>query len=100
MDVSTGGQLKCQDFLKKFSSELVTMLSSTPSATSSATSTKPATHAVQDPCMSPQPEHPKMSSSLVGQKSVSVVILWIFFSVRRLKVIPVGLSESIPIDCP
>ncbi|KFQ07122.1 hypothetical protein N329_08886, partial [Haliaeetus albicilla] len=46
------------------------MLSSTPSATSSATSTKPATHAVQDPCISPQPERPKTSSSLVGQKSI------------------------------
>ncbi|NXA26817.1 EFCB6 protein, partial [Ibidorhyncha struthersii] len=43
-----------------------------PSATSSATSTKPATHATQDPCMSSSPERPKTSSSLVGQKSVSV----------------------------
>ncbi|KFP53926.1 hypothetical protein N323_02027, partial [Cathartes aura] len=43
---------------------------STPSATSSATSTKPATRAVQDPRMSPQPERPKTSSSLAGQKSI------------------------------
>ena len=75
MDFSTGGRLKYQDFLKKFSSELVTMPPSTPSATSSATSTKPATRAVQDPRMSSQPERPKTSSSLAGQKSVSVVVL-------------------------
>ncbi|KAM6211114.1 LOW QUALITY PROTEIN: EF-hand calcium-binding domain-containing protein 6 [Sarcoramphus papa] len=70
VDVSTGGRLKYQDFLKKFSSERVTMPPSTPSATSSATSTKPATHAVQDPRMSSQPERPKTSSSLAGQKSI------------------------------
>ncbi|NWS52558.1 EFCB6 protein, partial [Chunga burmeisteri] len=46
------------------------MPSSTPRATSSATSTKPATHAVQDPHVSSQPEHLKTSSSLVGQKSI------------------------------
>ncbi|NXN76333.1 EFCB6 protein, partial [Himantopus himantopus] len=46
------------------------MSSIIPSATISATSTKPATHAMQDPCMSSLPEHPKISSSLVGQKSV------------------------------
>ncbi|NXJ32102.1 EFCB6 protein, partial [Ciconia maguari] len=45
--------------------------SSTPSATSSATSTKPATRAVQEPRLSSQPEHPKTSSSLVGQKSIT-----------------------------
>ncbi|KFQ78697.1 EF-hand calcium-binding domain-containing protein 6, partial [Phoenicopterus ruber ruber] len=47
------------------------MPSSTPRATSSATSTKPATRAVQEPRVSSQPERPKISSSLVGQKSVS-----------------------------
>ncbi|NWU64076.1 EFCB6 protein, partial [Pterocles burchelli] len=36
----------------------------------SATSTKPATHAVQDPNMSSQPECLKTQSSLVGQKSI------------------------------
>lgn len=75
MDVSAGGQLKYQDFLKKFSSELVMMPSSTPSATSSATSTKPATCAMQEPRVSSRPERPKTSSSLLGQKSVSVVVL-------------------------
>ncbi|XP_009578195.1 PREDICTED: EF-hand calcium-binding domain-containing protein 6, partial [Fulmarus glacialis] len=70
VDVSAGGRLKYQDFLKKFSSELVTMPSSIPSATSSATSTKPATRAMQEPRVSSQPEHPKTSSSLVGQKSI------------------------------
>ncbi|KFP62943.1 hypothetical protein N322_12815, partial [Cariama cristata] len=43
------------------------MPSSTPRATSS---TKPASHAVQDPHVSSQPEHLKTSSSLVGQKSI------------------------------
>ncbi|NWH47746.1 EFCB6 protein, partial [Fregata magnificens] len=47
------------------------MPSSTPRATSSATSTKPATHAVQEPRVSSQPERPKTSSSLVGQKSIT-----------------------------
>ncbi|KAF1603724.1 hypothetical protein FQV09_0015679, partial [Eudyptes chrysolophus] len=46
------------------------MPSSTPSATSSATSTKPATCAMQEPRVSSRPEHPKTSSSLLGQKSV------------------------------
>ncbi|NXW00980.1 EFCB6 protein, partial [Fregetta grallaria] len=41
-----------------------------PSATSPATSTKSATRAVQEPRVSSQPEHPKTSSSLVGQKSI------------------------------
>uniref|UniRef100_A0A8C8AR00 EF-hand domain-containing protein n=1 Tax=Otus sunia TaxID=257818 RepID=A0A8C8AR00_9STRI len=45
------------------------MPSSTPSTTGSATSTKPAARAVQDPRTSSQPERPKTSSSLVGQKS-------------------------------
>ncbi|XP_076184720.1 EF-hand calcium-binding domain-containing protein 6 [Aptenodytes patagonicus] len=70
VDVSAGGRLKFQDFLKKFSSELVTMPSSTPSATSSATSTKPATCAMQEPRVSSRPERPKTSSSLLGQKSI------------------------------
>ncbi|NXS72229.1 EFCB6 protein, partial [Pandion haliaetus] len=48
------------------------MPSSIPSATSSATSTKPATHAMQDPCMSSQAERPKTSSSPVGQRSASI----------------------------
>ncbi|CAM9951922.1 unnamed protein product [Bubo scandiacus] len=69
VDVSAGGWLKYQDFLKNFSPELVTMPSSTPSATGSATSTKPAARAVQDPRASSQPERPKTSSSLVGQKT-------------------------------
>ncbi|KAM7127249.1 LOW QUALITY PROTEIN: EF-hand calcium-binding domain-containing protein 6 [Ciconia maguari] len=69
VDVSAGGRLKYQDFLKKFSSELVTTPSSTPSATSSATSTKPATRAVQEPRLSSQPEHPKTSSSLIPASS-------------------------------
>ncbi|KFV46903.1 hypothetical protein N328_04683, partial [Gavia stellata] len=47
------------------------MPSSTPSAISSATSTKPATRAVLEPRVSSQPECPKTSSSLVGQKSIS-----------------------------
>ncbi|KAM6321217.1 LOW QUALITY PROTEIN: EF-hand calcium-binding domain-containing protein 6 [Aegotheles albertisi] len=70
VDVSAGGWLEYQDFSKKFSSELVMMPSSTPSAARSATSTKPATHAVQEPRMSSKPEHPKTSSSLVVQKSI------------------------------
>ncbi|NXF60460.1 EFCB6 protein, partial [Ciccaba nigrolineata] len=45
------------------------MPSSTPSATGSAASTKPAARDVQDPRASSQPERPKTSSSLVGQKS-------------------------------
>ncbi|KFV59510.1 hypothetical protein N341_04937, partial [Tyto alba] len=45
------------------------MPSSTGSATSSATSTKPAAHDGQDLRASSQPERPKTSSSLVGQKS-------------------------------
>ncbi|NXI61548.1 EFCB6 protein, partial [Anseranas semipalmata] len=48
------------------------MPSSTPSVTSPATSTKPATHAMQEPQVSSQPECPKTSSSLVGQKSTPV----------------------------
>ncbi|NXX53824.1 EFCB6 protein, partial [Scopus umbretta] len=48
------------------------MSSSIPSATSSATSTKPATCATQDPHVSLQPERPKTSSSLEGQKSIPV----------------------------
>ncbi|KAM6136930.1 LOW QUALITY PROTEIN: EF-hand calcium-binding domain-containing protein 6 [Pterocles gutturalis] len=70
VDVSADRQLKYQDFLKKFNSELVMMASGTPRATNSATSTKPATHAVQDPNMSSQPECLKTQSSLVGQKSI------------------------------
>ncbi|NXC67204.1 EFCB6 protein, partial [Anhinga anhinga] len=46
------------------------MPSSTPRAASSATSTNPATRATQEPRVSSQPEHPKTSSSLVGQKSI------------------------------
>lgn len=78
MDVDAGGRLKYQDFLRKFSSELVTMPSSTPSVTSLATSTKLVTRAMQEPQVSSQPERPNTLSSLVGQKSVSVVILLIF----------------------
>ncbi|NWY57012.1 EFCB6 protein, partial [Chionis minor] len=46
------------------------MPSITPGVTSSETSTKPATHAMQNPRVSSQPERPKTSSSLVGQKSI------------------------------
>ncbi|NXV23853.1 EFCB6 protein, partial [Cepphus grylle] len=41
------------------------------SATSSAPSANPAAHTMQDPRVSSQPERPKTSSSLVGQKSVT-----------------------------
>lgn len=75
MDVDAGGWLKYQDFLRKFSSELVTMPSSTLSIPSLATSTKPATRAMQEPQVSSQPERPNTLSPLVGQKSVSVVVL-------------------------
>lgn len=75
MDVDAGGWLKYQDFLRKFSSELVTMPSSTLSVPSLATSTKPATHAMQEAQVSSQPECPNTLSPLVGQKSVSVVVL-------------------------
>ncbi|NXY68500.1 EFCB6 protein, partial [Glareola pratincola] len=44
--------------------------SSIPSATSSAISDKPDAHAMQDPHVSSQPECPKTSASLVGQKSI------------------------------
>lgn len=97
VDVSVGGWLKYQEFLKKFSSEHLTMSSTTPSATSPVPSTNPAT------CTSSQPEHPKTPSSLVGQKSVSMVvlrILSIFIAVHRLKIIVLELSDDIPIDCP
>ncbi|NXE79537.1 EFCB6 protein, partial [Cochlearius cochlearius] len=47
------------------------MPSSTPSATSSAAFTKPATSAVQRQRVSSQPQRPKTSSSLVGQKSIT-----------------------------
>ncbi|XP_067150804.1 EF-hand calcium-binding domain-containing protein 6 [Apteryx mantelli] len=68
VDVNAGGWLKYQDFLKKFSSGLVTMPSSTFSTTSSASSTKPVTSAMLEPQVSSQPERPKTSSSLGGQK--------------------------------
>lgn len=73
------------------------MSSTTPSATSPVPSTNPAT------CTSSQPERPKTPSSLVGQKSVSMVvlrILSIFIAVHRLKIIVLELSDGIPIDCP
>ncbi|KAM6381899.1 LOW QUALITY PROTEIN: EF-hand calcium-binding domain-containing protein 6 [Alca torda] len=65
VDFSAGGRLKYDDYLKKFSSEVVTMPSSTPSATGSATSANPAAHTMQDPRVSSQPERPKTSSSLI-----------------------------------
>ncbi|KAM6290393.1 LOW QUALITY PROTEIN: EF-hand calcium-binding domain-containing protein 6 [Porphyrio hochstetteri] len=67
---SASGQLKYQDILKRFSSKLLMMPSSTSSAASSATSTKLATHAVQKPHVSSQPGRPKTSPSLPGQKSI------------------------------
>lgn len=102
MDVSTRGQSNRHDFLRKCSSQVFTTASSATSATSSATSTQAATPALQDPRVSSQPGRPKTQSSLVGQKSVSTVllpILWRFSSVRQLKTVLVGLSEGIPIDC-
>ncbi|XP_062424890.1 EF-hand calcium-binding domain-containing protein 6 [Rhea pennata] len=70
VDVSAGGRLKYQDFLKKFSSELITMPSSTSSATNSASSTKPVIGALLEPQVSSQRERPKTSSSLEGQKRI------------------------------
>uniref|UniRef100_A0A8C3JDS9 EF-hand domain-containing protein n=1 Tax=Calidris pygmaea TaxID=425635 RepID=A0A8C3JDS9_9CHAR len=72
VNFSAGGRLKYDDFLKKFSSEVVTVASRALGVTSSATSTKPAARTMQDPRVSSQPERPKTSSSLVGQKSVSI----------------------------
>nr|XP_025969917.1 EF-hand calcium-binding domain-containing protein 6 [Dromaius novaehollandiae] len=68
VDVNAGGQLKYQDFLKKFSSELLTMPSSTSSTTSSASSTKPVTGAMLEPRVSSQPERARTLSSLGEQK--------------------------------
>ncbi|KFP11068.1 hypothetical protein Z169_15614, partial [Egretta garzetta] len=47
------------------------MPSSTPNATCSAALTKPATCTVQRQLVSSQPQRPKTSSSLVGQKSIT-----------------------------
>ncbi|PKU40147.1 ef-hand calcium-binding domain-containing protein 6 [Limosa lapponica baueri] len=69
VNFSAGGRLK-YDLLKKISSEVVMVPSWTLGVTSSATSTKPAAHTMQDPRVSSQPERPKTSSSLVGQKSI------------------------------
>ncbi|XP_064369485.1 EF-hand calcium-binding domain-containing protein 6 [Dromaius novaehollandiae] len=68
VDVNAGGRLKYQDFLKKFSSELLTMPSSTSSTTSSASSTKPVTGAMLEPQVSSQPERARTLSSLGEQK--------------------------------
>ncbi|NXP13230.1 EFCB6 protein, partial [Thinocorus orbignyianus] len=46
------------------------LTSSAPDVTSSATSTKPIAHAMQSTRLSSQPERPKTSSSLLGQKSI------------------------------
>ncbi|XP_068807251.1 EF-hand calcium-binding domain-containing protein 6 [Struthio camelus] len=70
VDVNAGGRLKYQDFLKKFRSELVRIPSSASSTTSSASSAKPVAGAMLEPQVSSQPEHPKTSSSLGGQKRI------------------------------
>ncbi|KAM9245559.1 LOW QUALITY PROTEIN: EF-hand calcium-binding domain-containing protein 6 [Leptosomus discolor] len=68
VDVSAGGRLNYQDFLKKFSSELVTMPSHSPSATSSATSTKPNTRAI--PASSRPRTKPTFSAPALNCKTI------------------------------